>query len=65
MPETKADAESGSTRTSRARSRRSATRSTGCKGDKIQFTNWQGTYTIDFVRGADGDNPALAWQVNA
>ncbi|MBL8140574.1 MAG: hypothetical protein JNM38_05680 [Acidobacteria bacterium] len=32
------------------------------QGDKFQFTNWQGTFTVDFVRGADGDNPALSWQ---
>lgn len=34
------------------------------EGDKFNFTNWQGTYTIDFVRGADGNDPALAWQVD-
>ncbi len=32
------------------------------EGDKFSFTNWQGTYTVDFIRGADGDNPAFAWQ---
>ncbi|MDH4063974.1 MAG: hypothetical protein OEW19_06215 [Acidobacteriota bacterium] len=31
------------------------------EGDKFQFTNWQGTYTVDFVRGADGPDPALWW----
>ena len=24
------------------------------KGDKFQFSNWQGSYVVDFVRGADG-----------
>lgn len=32
------------------------------QGDKFNFTNHQGTFTIDFVRGADGDDPAFAWQ---
>jgi hypothetical protein len=31
------------------------------KGDKFEFTNWQGTYVVDFVRGADGPDPALWW----
>jgi hypothetical protein len=31
------------------------------EGDKFQFTNWQGTYTVDFLRGADGPDPALWW----
>jgi hypothetical protein len=32
-------------------------------GDKFSFTNWQGTFTVDFVRGADGPDPALWWGV--
>jgi hypothetical protein len=35
------------------------------KGDKFSFTNWQGTFTVDFVRGADGPDPALWWGVEA
>lgn len=31
------------------------------KGDKFQFSNWQGSYVVDFVRGADGPNPAFWW----
>ncbi len=31
------------------------------EGDKFSFTNWQGTYTVDFVRGADGPDPAFWW----
>lgn len=31
------------------------------RGDKFQFTNWQGTWVIDFVRGAEGSDPALSW----
>ena len=33
------------------------------KGDRFQFTNWQGTFVVDYVRGAASSNPALAWQV--
>lgn len=33
------------------------------KGDRFQFTNWQGTFVVDYVRGAASTNPALAWQV--
>jgi hypothetical protein len=32
------------------------------QGDKFSFTNHQGTFTVDFVRGADGPDPAFAWQ---
>ena len=32
-------------------------------GDKMSFTNWQGTYEIDFIRGVDGPNPAYTWLV--
>lgn len=31
------------------------------KGDKFQFSNWQGSWVVDFVRGADGPNPAFTW----
>lgn len=34
------------------------------QGDKFQFTNWQGSWVVDFVRGADGPNPALSWLAN-
>jgi hypothetical protein len=33
------------------------------KGDKFQFSNWQGTFVVDFVRGADGADPAVVWQI--
>jgi hypothetical protein len=32
-------------------------------GDKFSFTNWQGTFEIDFIRGADGPDPAYSWLV--
>lgn len=31
------------------------------EGDKFQFTNWQGSWVVDFVRGADGPNPSFTW----
>jgi hypothetical protein len=34
----------------------------GVQGDKFSFTNWQGTFTVDFLSRADGDDPAFAWQ---
>jgi len=34
------------------------------KGDRFQFTNWQGTFVVDYVRGAASSNLALAWRVD-
>ena len=31
------------------------------QGDKFQFSNWQGSWVVDFVRGADGPNPGFTW----
>jgi hypothetical protein len=31
-------------------------------GDQVNFTNWQGTFTIDWVRGAGAPGAAFAWQ---
>jgi hypothetical protein len=33
------------------------------KGDKMNFTSSQGTFTVDFLRGAGDANWAVAWQV--
>src|SRR4029453_6203462 len=27
------------------------------KGDRFQFTNWQGTFVVDYVRGANSGSP--------
>ena len=32
-------------------------------GDQVTLSNWQGTGTIDFARGAGADGGALAWQL--
>jgi hypothetical protein len=34
------------------------------EGDKFQFTNWQGTFVVDFGRGAGADGASLAWQAD-
>jgi hypothetical protein len=31
------------------------------QGDKFEFSNWQGTFVVDFVRGCEGPNPAFWW----
>jgi len=63
MPTTKADAEVWFNSSIRPEMERLGHQINWVKGDKFQFTNWQGTFVVDFVRGADGGNPALAWQV--
>ncbi len=62
MPMTKADAESWFNTRIKPEFEGMGHKVNWVQGDKFQFTNWQGTYTVDFVRGADGSNPALAWQ---
>jgi hypothetical protein len=63
MPTTKADAEVWFNTNIKPDMERLGHQINWVKGDKFQFTNWQGTFVVDFVRGADGGNPALAWQV--
>ena len=36
--------------------------STVAAGDKFRFHNWQGTFDVDFGRGAGAQGGALAWQ---
>jgi hypothetical protein len=33
-------------------------------GDSFNFSNWQGTFDVDYGRGAGAEGGALAWQVN-
>jgi hypothetical protein len=63
MPLTKAEAESWFNANIKSELEQLGHKVNWVKGDKFEFTNWQGTFTIDFVRGADGPDPALAWQV--
>ena len=63
VPTTKSDAESWFNTNIKGEMEALGHKINWVQGDKFEFTNWQGTYVVDFVRGADGDNPALAWQV--
>lgn len=63
MPTSKADAEQWFNSSIKGEMERLGHRIDWVKGDKFQFTNWQGTFTVDYVRGAGSGNPALAWQV--
>lgn len=65
MPTTKVDAEQWFDQNIRADMEALGHQVDWVKGDKFQFTNWQGTYVIDFVRGADGANPAFSWIVDS
>jgi hypothetical protein len=63
MPRTKADAEQWFNSSIKTEFEALGHKVNWVKGDKFSFTNWQGTYTVDFVRGADGDSPAFWWGV--
>lgn len=62
MPRTKAEAEQWFNSSVRAEFEALGHKVNWVQGDKFSFTNWQGTFTVDFLRGADGDNPAFSWQ---
>lgn len=63
MPRTKAEAEQWFNTLIKPEMERLGHQIDWVRGDKFQFTNWQGTFVVDFVVGADGPDPALAWQV--
>jgi hypothetical protein len=63
MPTTKADAESWFNSNVKGEMEKLGHRINWVKGDKFQFSNWQGTFVVDFVRGADGADPAITWQI--
>jgi hypothetical protein len=63
MPTTKADAESWFNSSVKGEMEKLGHRINWVKGDKFQFSNWQGTFVVDFVRGADGNDPAITWQI--
>jgi hypothetical protein len=64
MPTSKADAEVWFNTNIKGEMEKLGHKIDWVKGDKFQFTNWQGTFTVDYVRGASSSNPALAWQVD-
>lgn len=63
MPTSKADAEQWFNTSIKPEMEKLGHRIDWVRGDKFQFTNWQGTFVVDYVRGAGSGNPALAWQV--
>ncbi len=63
MPTTKADAESWFNSNVKGEMEKLGHRINWVKGDKFQFSNSQGTFVVDFVRGADGADPAIVWQI--
>jgi hypothetical protein len=63
MPTSKADAESWFNTNVKSEMEKLGHKIDWVKGDRFQFTNWQGTFVVDYVRGAASTNPALAWQV--
>ncbi|MEZ5285887.1 MAG: hypothetical protein R2712_13990 [Vicinamibacterales bacterium] len=65
MPLTKSEAESWFNNNVKAEFESLGHKVNWVQGDKFQFTNWQGTYTVDFVRGADGPDPAFWWGADA
>jgi len=63
MPTSKAEAESWFNSNIKGEMEKLGHKIDWVKGDRFQFTNWQGTFVVDYVRGAASTNPALAWQV--
>ncbi len=62
MPRTKSEAEQWFNSNVKAEFEALGHKVNWVQGDKFSFTNWQGTFTVDFLRGADGSDPAFAWQ---
>jgi len=63
MPTSKAEAETWFNASIKGEMEKLGHKIDWVKGDRFQFTNWQGTFVVDYVRGAASSNPALAWQV--
>lgn len=63
MPSTKSEAESWFNNYVKPEMERLGHRVNWVKGDKFQYTNWQGTFVVDFIRGADGPDPGVQWLV--
>jgi uncharacterized protein YdeI (BOF family) len=62
MPTSKTDAETWFNNNIKAKMQADGHTINWVKGDTFQFTDASGTFVVDFVRGADSGNPALAWQ---
>lgn len=63
MPATKAEAEQWFNQHIRSQMEALGHRIDWVKDDRFQFTNWQGTFVVDFLRGAGGPSPALHWGI--
>jgi hypothetical protein len=62
MPTSKAEAEAWFNQNIKAKMEADGHRINWVKGDKIQVSDANGTFVVDYVRGADSGSPALAWQ---
>ncbi len=62
MPTSKTDAETWFNNNIKAKMQADGHTINWVKGDTFQFTDASGTFVVDFVRGAESGNPALAWQ---
>jgi hypothetical protein len=64
MPRTKVEAEQWFNQHIRQQMESLGHRIEWVQGDKFKFSNWQGSFVVDFVRAADGPNPLLSWQAD-
>jgi hypothetical protein len=64
MPRSKAEAEQWFNQHVRQQMESAGHRIEWVQGDKFKFSNWQGTFVVDFVRNAGGGNPTLSWQAD-
>jgi hypothetical protein len=64
MPTSKPDAEVWFNTNIKAEMERLGHKIDWVKGDRFQFTNWQGTFVVDYVRAAATGNTALQWHVD-
>jgi hypothetical protein len=64
MPTSKSDAETWFNNNIKAKMEADGHTINWVKGDTFQFTDANGTFVVDYVRGANSTNPALAWQVS-
>jgi hypothetical protein len=63
MPTSKTDAETWFNNNIKSKMEADGHKIDWVKGDTFQFTDAQGTFVVDYVRGANSSSPALAWQV--
>ncbi len=61
VPQTKPEAEAWFNQNVKAGMEQLGHKIDWVKGDKFQFSNWQGSFVVDFVRGVEGPNPAFWW----